>query len=60
MDSSTIVIPPTTIKVDTSRPLGSGASGVVYKATYANDTVVVKKLKLTSLSQRAEEEFKQE
>ncbi|KAJ3101298.1 hypothetical protein HDU97_001538 [Phlyctochytrium planicorne] len=58
--ASAIVIPASAIKIDTSKPLGSGASGVVYKASYGNDTVVVKRLKVTSLSEKAEEEFKQE
>ncbi|KAJ3094789.1 Leucine-rich repeat serine/threonine-protein kinase 2 [Phlyctochytrium planicorne] len=54
------VIPSSQIIIDSSECLGSGAVGAVYKARYANETVVVKKLKLTSLSQRAREEFKQE
>ncbi|KAJ3094788.1 Leucine-rich repeat serine/threonine-protein kinase 2, partial [Phlyctochytrium planicorne] len=56
----TAVIPSSQITIDSSECLGSGAVGAVYKARYANETVVVKKLKLTSLSQRAREEFKQE
>ncbi|KAJ3212392.1 hypothetical protein HDU67_003852 [Dinochytrium kinnereticum] len=55
------VIPTEAIKVDTSGPpLGSGAFGVVFKARYANELVVVKRLKLQALSKTAEEEFKKE
>ncbi|KAJ3212398.1 Leucine-rich repeat serine/threonine-protein kinase 2 [Dinochytrium kinnereticum] len=56
----TAVIPSDAIAIDTSQPIGSGASGVVYRARYANETVVVKRLKLHSLSRAAQEEFKQE
>ncbi|KAJ3094792.1 hypothetical protein HDU97_007606 [Phlyctochytrium planicorne] len=54
------VIPSSAISIDASACLGAGAVGAVFKARYANETVVVKKLKLTSLSQRSQEEFKQE
>ncbi|KAJ3212400.1 hypothetical protein HDU67_003860 [Dinochytrium kinnereticum] len=57
---SLAVIPSDAIWVDTSECLGSGAAGVVYKARYGNETVVVKRLKMQSMSRSAEEEFKQE
>ncbi|KAJ3212395.1 hypothetical protein HDU67_003855 [Dinochytrium kinnereticum] len=60
MDASRAVIPSDAIEIDTSECLGSGAVGVVYKAKYANETVVVKRLKMQSLSKAAEDEFKQE
>ncbi|KAJ3206491.1 hypothetical protein HDU67_008148, partial [Dinochytrium kinnereticum] len=56
----TAVIPPADIIVDDSTPLGSGGSGVVYKARYANETVVVKRLKLHNLRKESEDEFRRE
>ncbi|KAJ3212394.1 hypothetical protein HDU67_003854 [Dinochytrium kinnereticum] len=56
------VIPSDAIDIDTSQSLGSGAVGVVYKAkqVYANETVVVKRLRMQSISASAVEEFKRE
>ncbi|KAJ3094752.1 hypothetical protein HDU97_007625 [Phlyctochytrium planicorne] len=54
------LIPHEAIKVDLNCCLGSGAFGVVYKARYANELVVVKRLKVQSLSKKVEEEFKKE
>ncbi|KAI8846696.1 kinase-like domain-containing protein [Chytridium lagenaria] len=60
MASSTAVIPASAVAIDTSAVIGSGAVGVVYKARYANETVVVKRLKLTALSDSSKSEFLQE
>ncbi|KAJ3212397.1 Serine/threonine-protein kinase tnni3k [Dinochytrium kinnereticum] len=54
------VIASDAVSVDTSSPLGSGAVGVVYRAKYGNEVVVVKRLKMSSISASAVEEFKQE
>ncbi|KAI8852744.1 kinase-like domain-containing protein [Chytridium lagenaria] len=43
-----------------SQSIGSGATGIVFKAKYANETVVVKRLKVQSLSGAARENFEKE
>ncbi|KAI8853444.1 kinase-like domain-containing protein [Chytridium lagenaria] len=58
--SSIGVIPSEDIKVDTSACLGSGAAGVVYKARYGNQLVVVKRLNLNRESPETERAFKKE
>ncbi|KAI8853604.1 kinase-like domain-containing protein [Chytridium lagenaria] len=53
------IIPSHAVSISTTA-IGSGAAGVVFKAKYANETVVVKRLRVQSLSGSARLEFERE
>ncbi|KAJ3100710.1 hypothetical protein HDU97_001997 [Phlyctochytrium planicorne] len=58
--STSAIIDPSLVSVDVQKCLGSGASGIVFAARYANEVVVVKRLKVQALSKANEEDFKRE
>ncbi|KAJ3106305.1 hypothetical protein HDU97_006503 [Phlyctochytrium planicorne] len=54
MEREDVFIDPKSIEVDEAACLGQGGSGAVFKAIYANETVVIKRLKRKRLDQGSE------